>query len=137
MLLGYFPERVAAEYAEEARRHRLHREIVATVLANDLVNRMGLTYALRTSVDLGVSQPELVAGYWVARTVSRADDRWRALEALDDRIDPALQLELKREVDRLVDGLTRDYTGLVRGGDVATLRGGRRRGVRRSWRRRS
>ena len=35
------------QYGEEVRAHRLHREIMATQLANDIVNRMGMSYIHR------------------------------------------------------------------------------------------
>ncbi|MEC6999594.1 hypothetical protein VXQ18_06925 [Brucella abortus] len=43
LLFGYFPKRMAKTYAEEISHHRLKREIIATLLANDAVNRGGIT----------------------------------------------------------------------------------------------
>ena len=119
VLLGYFPAPVVARFGELAPRHRLAREIVATTVANDLVNRLGITYASRTAADLGCTVPQLVAGWWVARAVCGADGLWRAIEALDGVAEPELQLELKAEVDALVDACTRAYVSDGAWADVA------------------
>ena len=40
-LFNYFPDILQKKYEKEIKRHRLAREIVATTMANSLVNRMG------------------------------------------------------------------------------------------------
>ncbi|MBA2529680.1 MAG: NAD-glutamate dehydrogenase, partial [Euzebyales bacterium] len=118
VLAGYFPQLAVERFADRLPHHRLRRELVATVVANDLVNRMGLTYASRTAAELGCTLPDVAAAYWTAREVCDADDHWRSVEALDGRVEPSLQLELKAEVDRLVDAFTRSYLRHP-GGDIA------------------
>jgi glutamate dehydrogenase len=97
----------------------LRRELTATVVANDLVNRMGVSWAMRTAGDLGVDTATVAAAWWIARQVIDADSEWRRVEALDLRADPVLQLELKATVDWLVDAYTRSYLRQGRTGDVA------------------
>src|SRR5690606_26008161 len=80
-----------------------------TAVANDLVNRMGITYASRTSSELGCSATEVAAAYWVAREVAGADEHWRHIEQLDGQVEPVRQLELFAEVDHLVDTFARSY----------------------------
>ncbi|CAN5243885.1 NAD-glutamate dehydrogenase [soil metagenome] len=108
-LEGYFPESVRRRFDPLLDEHRLRRELIATVVANDLVDRMGTTYAHRTAAELGVDAVDVVAGYWSARTVTDADGHWQALEALDGVVEPTVQMDLKEEVDRLVDAVTRAY----------------------------
>ncbi len=106
---AYFPRLVAERSPQCLAEHRLRRELIATVVANDLVNRMGITFVSRTAHELGTTAVDVVAAYWTARSVCDADAHWRAVEGLDGCADPALQLELKAEVDRLVDAFTRSY----------------------------
>ncbi len=108
-LRAYFPRVVAERFAQCLPEHRLRRDLVATVVANDVVNRMGITFVNRTTHELGTTAVDVAAAYWTARTVCDADAHWRAVEGLDGGVDPALQLELKAEVDRLVDAFTRSY----------------------------
>jgi glutamate dehydrogenase len=109
VLAEYFPPQLTERFAEQMRGHRLRRELVATVVANDVINRMGMTYVSRTAHELGTRAADVSLAYWIAREVSGADDHWGAIEATDGRMAPELQLELKAEVDRLVDAYTRTY----------------------------
>jgi glutamate dehydrogenase len=115
VLDGYFPPLVVNRFGELLAEHPLRRELIATWLANDLVNRMGITYVSRTAHELGVMAYEVAAAYWIARQVCSADDHWRSIERLDGQIDPALQLELKASIDRLVDAHVRHYIRTARG----------------------
>jgi len=120
-VVDYFPALVLDRFGDLVHAHRLRRELLATVVANDLVNRMGITYANRTSHELGVAPHEVAVAYWVAREVTAADIRWRMIEALDDRCDPGLQLELKSEVDRLVDEFVRSYVREGVGAEIGAV----------------
>ncbi|MEO2104959.1 MAG: NAD-glutamate dehydrogenase domain-containing protein [Actinomycetota bacterium] len=115
----YFPGEAATRFAALAQEHRLRRDLVATIIAGDLCNRMGITWATRTSADLGVDVSTVAAAYWIARQVIDADGLWREVEAQDARIDPTLQLELKAQVDHLVDAFTRSFVRQGRTGDIA------------------
>src|SRR5690606_22493146 len=46
-LMGYFPALMTKKYADDIKGHRLRREIVATVLANDAINRGGPAFISR------------------------------------------------------------------------------------------
>ncbi|HEY8338468.1 MAG TPA: NAD-glutamate dehydrogenase domain-containing protein, partial [Egibacteraceae bacterium] len=109
VLAGYFPAVVRERFADLLGEHRLRRELIATIVANDLVNRMGITYTSRTASELGCSAAEVAAAYWVAREVAGADQHWRDIEQLDGRVEPVRQLEMFAEVDRLVDAFARSY----------------------------
>ncbi|MBL4757601.1 MAG: NAD-glutamate dehydrogenase [Rhizobiales bacterium] len=54
MLRQYFPKGVH-EFKDERSSHRLHREIVATILANDMIDRGGPTFPYRLCGSAGVS----------------------------------------------------------------------------------
>ncbi|MGI8876591.1 MAG: NAD-glutamate dehydrogenase [Egibacteraceae bacterium] len=109
VLVEGFPPAAVEGYGDLLDRHRLRRDLVATGVANDLVNRMGVTYVSRTAHELGCMAHQVATAYWIARTVVEADARWRRIESLDERCDAGLQLELKGEVDRLVDACVRAY----------------------------
>jgi glutamate dehydrogenase len=119
-LRDYFPRLAVERFGDEIGRHRLRRELVATAVANDVVNRLGVTWVSRTSHELGCRDDEAAAAYWAARSVADADALYRRVEALDERIDPQLQVELESQVDHLVDGFARTY---IRHGDAGDLAG--------------
>jgi glutamate dehydrogenase len=106
---AYFPPLAAERFGDLLPAHRLRRELIATVVANDIVNRMGITYVSRTANEYGAMAWEVAAAYWVAVGVADADAYWRAIEALDGDTDPAVQLAMKADLDALVDAFTRAY----------------------------
>ncbi len=81
----YFPPPLPERYAERMRSHRLRREIIATVVANQLVDRAGTTFAFRLSEETGRIRPLLARGYAVAREVFDMRSFWAAVEVLDNQ----------------------------------------------------
>ena len=117
-LLDYFPDRMAKKYRAEIDGHRLRREIIATQLANDAINRAGPTFISRLRDATGASPGEIVEAYVVARDGFDLPALYAEIDALDARIDGALQLQLYQAVGRLVHGQT---TWFVRNPDEAPL----------------
>jgi glutamate dehydrogenase len=119
-LAGYFPRAVAERFPRLLDRHRLRGELVATVVAGDMIDRMGITYTSRMCREFGVPAPQVAAAYCAAREVADARRHWRDIERLDEETDPELQLELKAEVDGLVDAFVRAYLRQGAAGSIAT-----------------
>ena len=82
----YFPRR-CRRYREQMHSHQLRREIIATVVANQLVDRAGTTFAFRLGEETGASPALLARAYAVAREVFGMRQFWEALERLDYEID--------------------------------------------------
>ncbi|WP_020649020.1 NAD-glutamate dehydrogenase [Solimonas variicoloris] len=93
-LLDYFPRALVAQYREPLLGHRLRREIIATVLANAVINRMGFSFAHRFAEDHGVPRAEVVKAYAVAHEIFDGDRYWLPIQELDGRIPAAQQLRL-------------------------------------------
>jgi glutamate dehydrogenase len=101
-LFGYFPDRMQKEYATEIRTHRLRREIIATVVANDLVNRGGPAFVSRLQDVTGRPAAEVVRAFTVARDGFSAPALFGEIDALDAKIDGQAQLALYAAVVRLL-----------------------------------
>jgi glutamate dehydrogenase len=114
----YFPRKVVERFGHLVLDHPLRRELTATVLANDVVNSEGITFASRTARESGADVADVVRAYLIARAVTGAGERWSAIEALDGKIDPALQEELMDGVDLLVEKVSRWYLANAPGADV-------------------
>ncbi len=108
-LLEYFPEQAIDRFGHLAPLHRLRKEIIATVIANQVVNSQGITFVSRLMSQSGATAADVVRAYRIARELTEAADRWRAVEELDGRIDAALQAELLAGVDSLVEDVARWY----------------------------
>ncbi len=89
------------------RAHRLRREIIATVVANQLVDRAGTTFAFRVGEETGAVASLLARAFAVAREVFDMRSFWAAVEALDNQVDAQIQVQMLIEGRRLVERATR------------------------------
>ena len=81
-LEGYFPKPLR-KYGQALHRHRLKRDIVATVLANDMVNRLGPEFAARAMAEAGCDLPALISGYETAKASLDIVRLWSEVATLD------------------------------------------------------
>ena len=106
-LKRYFPSPLPERFGAQMRRHRLRREIIATVVANQLVDRAGTTFAFRLAEETGSAPQVLARGYAAAREVLEMRTFWSAIEALDNVVDAETQLGMLVDGRRLVERSTR------------------------------
>ena len=103
-LFRYFPEAMQERFAAEIESHRLRREIIATQLANSLINRGGPTLLVAARDRTGASVAELTRAYAAVRDSFALQELHAEIDALDAKISGRLQLELYAIVqDVLVD----------------------------------
>ena len=98
--LRYFPEVLRERYTDLLPRHRLSRQILATLIANDIVNRMGPSFVKRIQVDTGADVPTIARAYMVARQLIRGGDLLRTIEACDYQVPASAQMTMMFEVSR-------------------------------------
>jgi glutamate dehydrogenase len=102
-LRGYFPAELATRFEHRLDGHPLRREIVATSVANDLVNHAGTSCVFRAREETGASESQIVAAYTVAREVFGLDRYWRRICALDNVVPTNVQAQLWIMGRQLVD----------------------------------
>jgi glutamate dehydrogenase len=102
-LLGYFPQRLRERYPEEIGRHRLRREIITTVVANEIVNRGGHTFVHEVRESTGMGVAEAARAYVAAREIFDLRTLWQQIEDLDNRVPAALQGSLLLECGRALE----------------------------------
>jgi glutamate dehydrogenase len=105
----YFPKAIVERFAHLLPEHPLRRELIATTVANDVVNSQGVTFVSRLVAETGATAAEVVRAYRIARDVVDASERWNDVEGLDGKIDPEMQNELMTGVDWLVETTSRWY----------------------------
>ena len=96
----YFPDILRKRYVDLIPHHRLSREILATLIANDIVNRMGPAFVKRMQADTGASTITVARAYEVARIICRARPLLKEIEALDHMIPAEAQLLMMFEISR-------------------------------------
>ncbi len=98
--LRYFPGVLRKRYADLIPKHRLRREILATLVSNDLVNRMGPAFVKRVQADTGANIVTVARAYETARIICRAGPLLRKIESLDYEIPAEAQMQMMFEVSR-------------------------------------
>ena len=118
-LEGYFPKPLQ-RYREEIGRHRLRREIIATVLANAIVDIAGPTFPPRLKAATGCDTKGMVTAFEAAWRVFRLGETWAQITALDS--DPRAgqaQLALYQEAALAVRRQTFWIARRIAGGEAS------------------
>lgn len=101
-LLDYFPAAIREAHGEPIRKHRLRRELIATVVTNQLVNTMGMAFPHRLAEEQGVSLTVVTRAFLMAVKALRADELMDAIEAQDGAMPAAAQYQLMTRVSGLI-----------------------------------
>jgi glutamate dehydrogenase len=105
-LLRYFPDPIREKYPDAINRHRLRREIIATVVTNSMINRVGPTFVSEMQNKTGMDAPEIARAYTIVREVFGLRDLWNDIEALDNKIPAEAQIKMLRETGRTLERMT-------------------------------
>ena len=105
-LIAYFPMPLRKKHADAIARHRLRREIVATVVTNGLINRVGAAFIHEVGEKTGLPAEEIARGYIVSREIFRMRETWGRIEALDNKVPAELQASMLIECGRLIERMT-------------------------------
>jgi glutamate dehydrogenase len=107
VLSRYFPTPLRERYASRMAGHRLRREIITTVLVNEVVNRGGTSFVYRAMEESGASAADIIRAYVVVRDVFGLCDVWESVEALDNQAPTSAQTRVYLESRRLLDRAVR------------------------------
>ncbi len=100
---SYFPEAVRRRLAPQIATHPLHREIIATVVTNEIVNRARITFVHDMRARTGRSAAEVAQTYMIVREVFDLRHLWSEIEALDNKVAAQMQIEMLLEIADLVE----------------------------------
>lgn len=92
----YFPAPVRRRFAARISAHPLLREIIATRLANELVNRMGPGFVFRLEEQAGVTTADTARAYAAAGELFGLDELWPMLEHAGTELPAAEELAARR-----------------------------------------
>jgi glutamate dehydrogenase len=93
-LKDYFPKEARERFPKALRAHRLKREIIATVLSNDIVNRGGPVLMHRLKEASAAEAPALARAYTIALHAFSIDTLADRINALDNKIPAAVQIKM-------------------------------------------
>jgi glutamate dehydrogenase len=94
VLKAYFPKVLTERFASAIDQHPLKREIIATFVANTVVNRTGATFVNFLAAEAAASTADVVRAYTLAREIFDLEPLWDQIDVLDGQVTSALQLDL-------------------------------------------
>ncbi|HEY6599809.1 MAG TPA: NAD-glutamate dehydrogenase domain-containing protein, partial [Pseudomonadales bacterium] len=95
-----FPPLIRKRYGDAVRKHRLYREILATMLANDVVHHLGISSVVHLSDFVGAETDEIVRAYYGAAQCFGIREVFRRVEALE-RVDGETRLDMLLQLVQL------------------------------------
>jgi glutamate dehydrogenase len=117
-LMDYFPPVLVERFAPAIAAHRLRPEIIATVVANDLVNRGGITFLSEVCEQTGRGAADVARAYLIVTQIFDLDTLWTAIDALDHKVPAAVQTEMLQAGTRLLERVTAWF---LRGGGALDI----------------
>lgn len=102
-----FPAELEAKYSVQMKNHRLSRELVATQVANHIVNFMGINFVDRLVGSTGADVGTIARAYILVRDIFQVTEIWTKIEKMDYEIASAVQLDLMQELQHLTRRATR------------------------------
>ena len=99
----YFPPPLRERFAAQIAAHPLRREITATVIANDLVNRAGLTFVHDLRARTGHDASDIARSYRIVRAAFALPALWAEIEALDGGVAAPVQSEMLLDIAGVVE----------------------------------
>ncbi|MCB5283199.1 MULTISPECIES: NAD-glutamate dehydrogenase [unclassified Arthrobacter] len=105
-LRAYFPKQLRERFDAELDTHPLRREIIATVVANDMINMGGITFAFRAMEETSASEAAVAKAFLALREVYELDVMVGELNALPASFPTehwsTVHLDIRRLLDRAV-----------------------------------
>jgi glutamate dehydrogenase len=118
-LRDYFPPVIVERLGHLLAEHPLRAELVATIVANRVVNAMGPTFVSRLVAEQGAEPADVVRAFRIALEVTGSEERWSTVERLEG-LDRQAQWQLMDGIDDLMEATARWYLENAHGADLGT-----------------
>lgn len=105
-LVRYFPKTMHDAFDECIEQHPLRREIIATVMTNSLVNRVGMTFYSDIAQDTGLPARDIAAAYTIVRDAFGLRKLWSEIEKSGETVAAPVQAEIHARLNRFVENMT-------------------------------
>lgn len=105
-LLRYFPQQMRKSHQGVIQSHRLRREIIATVITNSIINRVGITFMHNIQEQTGCHPCDIARSYIATRDLFKLREVWSAIEALDGKVPVEVQVQMFASVNSFVERMS-------------------------------
>ncbi|MDM8566724.1 NAD-glutamate dehydrogenase [Candidatus Halobeggiatoa sp. HSG11] len=107
VLTNYFPSQLSERFRTEISQHPLHREIIATISTNMVVNRASGVFIFLLNEETGQTSPDIVRAFMVAWEIFAMQSLWEEIEALDNQVNAQLQISMMIDARKQVERVSR------------------------------
>ncbi|MEE2568305.1 NAD-glutamate dehydrogenase [Pseudarthrobacter sp. J64] len=122
-LRKYFPRQLQERFDAELDSHPLRREIIATVVANDMINMGGITFVFRAMEETSATEVAVAKAFVALREIFELDSMTEQLNSLPASFPTehwsTVHLDIRRLLDRAVrwliseGGTSKPVSGIV------------------------
>lgn len=102
-----FPKLLSEKYLPEMKEHSLSREIIATQLAKNITDCMGVNFVDRLHRETGASTDFIIRAFVITAEIFNMNQLWRQIEELDLKVSVATQQFMMLEIYYLIRRATR------------------------------
>ncbi|MET8759768.1 NAD-glutamate dehydrogenase [Lentzea sp. NPDC004782] len=106
-LPDYFPTLLRERFGAAIPNHPLAKQIITTVVVNEVVDGGGVSYAFRLAEEMSASATDAVRAYAVVTEVFDLRTIWREIQELDNVVATEVQDNMVLETRRLLDRASR------------------------------
>ncbi|MCL1078491.1 NAD-glutamate dehydrogenase [Parashewanella spongiae] len=100
LLKAYFPKKLQELYSDKMASHPLRGEIIATSLANEIVNNLGMNFVQRMQDETGATVAEIGICYTIAREVFGLNEIVKQITDLNFVVPAIVQGEMLHQLRR-------------------------------------
>ncbi|HEY3811364.1 MAG TPA: hypothetical protein VGL49_08010, partial [Acidimicrobiales bacterium] len=108
-VVPYFPAPIRESFRDLIPQHRLYPQLVATDVAGEIVDQLGIVWAHETAAELGRDVADVAAAFWAARQIVGAGERWAELEQRAGDLSADAEAALHGTISDAVGRLARAY----------------------------
>jgi glutamate dehydrogenase len=102
-LHAYFPMSLRELLGPQIPTHPLRREIIATVVTNDLVNRVGIAFVSDLRARTGRPAADIARAYLIVRDIFELPRLWAEIEAIGELIPARVETEMLLEIGAVAE----------------------------------
>lgn len=96
--IEYFPDLLQQSYTPNIHEHQLKRDIIATEVANVIINRMGPTFIYNLKSTMGVTVEQIAKAWLITRAVFDLRTLWEDVDGLDNKVPADTQYKLYEQI---------------------------------------
>jgi glutamate dehydrogenase len=100
----YFPKPLRERFSDRIGGHPLRRQIISTLLVNEVVDGAGISYAFRLAEEMNATATDAIRAYTVVTRVYDLRSLWSAIDSLGNvaptEVVDGMMLESRRLLDR-------------------------------------